>query len=363
MTPPANLLPPSDPRLAARLARLMAALPSPLSPMEREFLEVVSWKLSKYHPSGAYRFFAAAWCLDFLGKLPDAPGLLTAADRSRLAAMRRLFSLDASGRWREFLAEVFSPSTDHGLFLFSAVFKYVLVTHERKWKRLLSDWRAYKRTIGHAHLVILNLLNLPKVEGILQDVYFKEFYPDQYAEMVRRTRTLSGAVRSHFFTINVVNEVSSMMQEAGAWGAVHVRFKSYFSIYNKIVRKGLERVLDVIGARVVFPDLASLARFRRLFESRIYVQETKDYVRRPKPNGYRSVHYKFFYDHLGVSSYVELQLRTLAMDRQIASQDGLSGLAYALRQKKYHPRFREIHEGLAEMARLLGAAGTPPAGD
>lgn len=354
---PLNLLPPKDSRLARRQAALVANLPAPLDQDERDFVELVCWKVSKYHRKDYYRFFAVAWALVFLGKLAPDDRAFSPADRSNLKAARTLFDLDAAGDYKAFLAAVFS--TDYDLFLFTAVFKYVLLSHERRYRRLVPDWRAYKRTIGYAHLVILNLINLPKIEGILQDVYFKEFYPVQYAEMVRRTRTLAGGMRSHFFTINVVNELSEMMTEARAWGATHVRFKSYFSIYNKIIRKGLEHVLDVIGVRIVFPTMRELARFSKEFEAHIYVAQKKDYIAAPKPNGYRSLHYKFFYNHLQVSSYVELQLRTVGMDEQIAAEASLSGLAYALKQKKYHPKFREIHHGLAEMARLLGAGQVP----
>ncbi len=347
-----NLLYPSDRRLRKRTEALLASVPAPLSPWEADFLELLSWKVSKYCRGGRFRFLAAAWALVFLGKIPGDSPLFTRQEASDLAALRRMFDMENSGDWRGFLAELFA--TEYGLFRFQTVFKYVMVSQEGRYGRLVPDWKNYKRVIGHAYLVVLNAMGLSKIEGIFQDVYFREFHPKEYAEMVRRTRLFASGMSSHFFTVNVVNEMSDMMREARAWGAVNVRFKSYFSIYNKIIRKGLEHVMDVIGLRIVFPDIRSLRRFSRLFEGRIFVSQKKDYVAQPKPNGYRSVHYKFFYNHLQVASYVELQVRTRAMDEAISKQDVLSGLSYAIREKKYHPKFKEIHQGLAEMARLVG---------
>ena len=356
---PLNLLLPTDARLRRRTQVLVERVIATLTPLQRDFVELISWKISKYHRQDYYRFLAVAWALVFLGKLVPTDTDLTSVDRAHLRRALHLFALENRGDYKAFLASVFT--TDYDLFLFCVIFKYALFSREQRFHSLVPHWENYRRMIGYAYLVLLNVMGLPKIEGIFQDTYFKAFYPAEYAEMVRRTRHLAGGMRSHFFTVNVVNELATMMATVRAYGVMHVRFKSYFSIYNKIIRKGLEHVLDVIGLRIIFPSLRALRTFAAYFEKHIFVMEKRDYVAHPKPNGYRSLHYKFFYKHMEVSSYVELQLRTRAMDEEIERGDALSGLAYALRQKKYHPKFREIHEGLAEMVRLLSLAPIPSA--
>lgn len=113
---------------------------------------------------------------------------------------------------------------------------------------------------------------------------------------------------------------------------VSMRVKEEKSMRDKLAREGLEAttenalraIHDAIGVRIVtrfINDIALIAaRLRALPQVRV-VRE-KDYVRDAKPNGYRSYHMILevtspFRDVLGREPggwYVEVQLRTIAMD-------------------------------------------------
>ena len=123
----------------------------------------------------------------------------------------------------------------------------------------------------------------------------------------------------------------------------HLRFriKSEESMLDKLRRQALEptpmnalrTLTDAIGLRIVclFIDdvYENAARIRSLPGIRV-VQE-KDYIRNAKPNGYRSYHMILdveteeldIEEHAPGHYYVEIQLRTIAMDTWAALEHEL----------------------------------------
>ena len=110
--------------------------------------------------------------------------------------------------------------------------------------------------------------------------------------------------------------------------AIKSRLKSPVSISDKLRRKGyavtvenIEKYLkDVAGVRVIcsFPD--DIYRLAALLEKQddIILLEKKDYIKNPKPNGYRSLHLildiPIFLSNEKKHMKVEVQFRTIAMD-------------------------------------------------
>ena len=124
------------------------------------------------------------------------------------------------------------------------------------------------------------------------------------------------------------------ISETGEKGFEHlaVRVKTDESMREKCRRKGepettetaLVTMKDAIGIRVVcsfIDDVFRAIEFVKNLEGCEVIEE-KDYIRKAKPNGYRSYHMIIAYhseekDVLGNvpgTYYVELQLRTIAMD-------------------------------------------------
>ena len=110
--------------------------------------------------------------------------------------------------------------------------------------------------------------------------------------------------------------------------AIKTRLKSPKSIREKMNRIGVpmtvesvERELsDVAGVRVIcsfVDDIYKLADMLALQDD-IYILKTKDYIKNPKPSGYRSLHLivevPIFLAHEKRYMRVEVQLRTIAMD-------------------------------------------------
>lgn len=106
------------------------------------------------------------------------------------------------------------------------------------------------------------------------------------------------------------------------------RIKSPESIYEKITRKGYEfninkisnHIFDIGGIRVIchyVEDIYTIANLLKKQDDISLIKEV-DYIKDPKPNGYRSLHLVleipvFFVDRVEKIP-VEVQIRTIAMD-------------------------------------------------
>lgn len=128
--------------------------------------------------------------------------------------------------------------------------------------------------------------------------------------------------------LKVLNEEFSLKYNRNPFEAIKSRLKSPQSIYEKLERKGFpitvesirENLADVAGLRVIcsFPD--DIYRLAELFcqQDDIILICRKDYIRNPKPNGYRSLHLilnvPIFLSRGKKYMKVEVQFRTIAMD-------------------------------------------------
>ena len=123
------------------------------------------------------------------------------------------------------------------------------------------------------------------------------------------------------------NEFSFKFQRNPIHG-IESRIKSPQSIVEKLRRKGLplsaksarQNLMDIAGIRVVcyyIQDIYALAELLHLQET-FQVVKIKDYIKNPKPSGYRSLHMILTVPVRLAGSRqqvpVEIQIRTIAMD-------------------------------------------------
>ena len=128
--------------------------------------------------------------------------------------------------------------------------------------------------------------------------------------------------------LKVLNEEFSQEYKRNPFESIKSRLKSPESIYEKLKRKGYpttvgnirEHLADVAGVRIIcsFPD--DIYRLADLIVSQddIILLRRKDYIKHPKPNGYRSLHLildiPIFLSNEKRYMKVEVQFRTIAMD-------------------------------------------------
>ena len=152
---------------------------------------------------------------------------------------------------------------------------------------------------------------------------------------------------SHTFKRNPIESIKS-------------RIKTPESIWEKLNRRNLpidvatiERDLtDIAGIRVICPFQDDIYNVADLLTTQddVTLVEKKDYIKNPKPNGYRSLHLIIavpIYLATGKKMMkVEVQLRTIAMDFW-------ASLDHKLRYKKNLENSEEIAQELKECAAII----------
>jgi putative GTP pyrophosphokinase len=127
---------------------------------------------------------------------------------------------------------------------------------------------------------------------------------------------------------NVLNEEFSLQYDRNPINGMKSRLKNPISMKEKMERKNIpftvenaeENLNDIAGIRVIcsfYDDVYVLAE-ALLKQDDITLVEMKDYIKNPKPNGYRSLHLivsvPIFLEKEKRLMKVEIQLRTIAMD-------------------------------------------------
>ena len=166
--------------------------------------------------------------------------------------------------------------------------------------------------------------------------------------------------------LKVLNAEFSLQYDRNPFESIESRLKSPESIMEKLVRRGyelheedLERTIeenlyDVAGIRVVCAFQEDIYHLSDLLieQDDIQLIRTKDYIKNPKPSGYRSLHLiveiPIFLSNEKRFMRVEVQLRTIAMDFW-------ASLEHKVRYKKDIPQdqAQEIARQLQECAETV----------
>ena len=139
-----------------------------------------------------------------------------------------------------------------------------------------------------------------------------------YACAIKEVQTKFEVLETEFKVRYQRNPISS----------IQTRLKSSSSIIEKMIRKGIpfsmenleEQIQDLAGIRVICSYVDDIYALANALTSQddITLLEEKDYIRNPKPNGYRSLHLivsvPVFFSQQKRQIKVEVQIRTIAMD-------------------------------------------------
>ncbi len=139
---------------------------------------------------------------------------------------------------------------------------------------------------------------------------------------------LEGAIEDITSKLNIIKKYKTQMTGRSPIEYVTSRVKSEESMKEKLKRRGFEvtlenaltKVYDAAGLRIIcayIDDVYEVAEMLKKYHE-LEVVEEKDYIKNPKPNGYRSYHiiFKLSLDLAGEVKpvFVEIQIRTIAMD-------------------------------------------------
>lgn len=157
--------------------------------------------------------------------------------------------------------------------------------------------------------------------------------------------------------LKILDAEFSMQYDRNPFESIKSRLKSPESIAKKLEKKGLEctveniekYLFDIAGLRVICSFQDDIYKLMELLvrQDDIRLIRKKDYIGRPKPNGYRSLHLILevpIFQAAGVKRVkVEVQFRTIAMDFW-------ASLDHKLRYKKDIKNSEEIAAELKECA-------------
>lgn len=173
----------------------------------------------------------------------------------------------------------------------------------------------------------------PTDKTIMQEASVSEqteiLYPERfikntsyYNSLIMMYRCVIREIRTK---LEVLDDEFSVKYNRNPISSIKSRIKTPLSIYNKLQKLGYEfteqnireQLNDVAGIRVIcsfIDDIYSVAQLLAEQDD-ITVLRIKDYIKNPKPNGYRSYHMIVeLAGGPGQGITAEIQLRTIAID-------------------------------------------------
>ena len=146
-------------------------------------------------------------------------------------------------------------------------------------------------------------------------------------EYMRLKPLYSGALKTACAKFEILDDEFSMIQGHDPIHNIESRLKTVESAYEKLHRRGYEQIpqnltklTDIAGVRVVCGYIEDIYKIARVFlnQNGIRLLKEKDYIKTPKPNGYRSLHLiveiPVSLSTLQMGVPVEIQLRTISMN-------------------------------------------------
>jgi GTP pyrophosphokinase len=159
-------------------------------------------------------------------------------------------------------------------------------------KRFDEVTRAYGREVLDFYAPLANRLGIWQLKWELEDLSFRFIEPDTYktiAKMLEEKR-----MQREGFVEASINRLQTELHDAGIKAEVSGRPKHIYSIYNKMRGKELDfsALYDVRAFRVIVADVKTCYTVLGIVHN-IWTpipKEFDDYISRPKPNGYQSLH-------------------------------------------------------------------------
>lgn len=140
---------------------------------------------------------------------------------------------------------------------------------------------------------------------------------------------LEGAISEFLSCMDMIRRYEVQLGNRDPVASSQTRIKSVESMRQKLQRlafpvtaeSAMKNVFDAAGVRLVCPFIQDIDRTAELIRAipGVHIQTEKDYIRSPKPNGYRSYHMILsmplrFLGNSQKTVWLEVQLRTIAMD-------------------------------------------------
>ncbi|MDO4271756.1 MAG: RelA/SpoT family protein [Candidatus Saccharibacteria bacterium] len=171
-------------------------------------------------------------------------------------------------------------------------------------------------------------LNMGRVRVEIEDLSFKYLAPKRYEKLRQEIDTRIS--RSKQSLEDVKKEVTRRLKKEGIKFRIDGRIKSVYSLHKKLAKNNIDSIYDLIALRIITDDITSCYLVLGLLHQ-IYQPlpgRIKDYISRPKPNGYQSLHTTV---ETSAGQIVEFQIRTEQMHEY--AEHGLAAAFHYNEQK------------------------------
>ena len=161
---------------------------------------------------------------------------------------------------------------------------------------------------------LANRLGIWQMKWELEDLAFRYVNPEKYKEIA--TNLAERRMDREKEVGEITERLSDFIIKAGIQTDITGRPKHIYSIYRKMVRKGVpfDQVHDIRGVRIIVPDIPSCYSALGVIHThwRPIPGQFDDYIAVPKDNFYQSLHTAVFYDD---GKTLEVQIRTPEMNQ------------------------------------------------
>ena len=165
----------------------------------------------------------------------------------------------------------------------------------------------------------------------------------------------SSAIREITTKLENLNDEFKYTKDRNPIHQINSRVKTPLSIFHKLQRRGFElnvqsartNLTDIAGVRVICSYVNDIYLIADLLTAQddIEIIRMTDYIKNPKPNGYRSLHLivtvPVFLSNRKEAVKVEVQIRTIAMDFWASLEHDLT---YKLNKRRTETVLKELKE-------------------
>jgi GTP pyrophosphokinase len=174
---------------------------------------------------------------------------------------------------------------------------------------------AWAQEILNIDASLANRLGIWQMKWEMEDLAFRVLSPEIYRDIAKM---LDGKrIERESFINQIVSKLQEELNAAHIQGEVQGRPKHIYSIWKKMQGKSLDfaNLYDVRAFRVLVDDIKSCYAILGIVHNvwQPVPREFDDYIARPKPNGYQSLHTVVMDEH---GTAFEIQVRTNAMHQQ-----------------------------------------------
>jgi len=211
---------------------------------------------------------------------------------------------------------------------------------EKKRRRIALETREVYAPLAHR-------LGLARIKWELEDLSLKFLEPDVYRDLEKRvdgTRTeREKSIKS------VTRPLRKALSEANIHSRFEGRAKHFYSIYNKITKRGVpfDEIYDLLAIRIIVDKIDECYHALGIVHSLFTPihERFKDYIATPKTNGYQSLHTTIISPE---GKKVEIQIRTEDMHRTAEE-----GIAAHWRYKEGRLREDDLDQHLKWLRQIL----------